>query len=52
MADLVELLRGSLEEVAREEKEAEVEIGEEGVELVVRRVVGGKVHTVLALQGR
>jgi hypothetical protein len=52
MADLVELVRGSLDEVQREEKEAELEVNEEGIEFVLMRTVGGKVHTVMKMVGR
>jgi hypothetical protein len=52
MADLVEFMRISVGEVQREEKEAVLEMTEEGAELVFSKMVGGKVHTVLVLFGR
>lgn len=48
----MELVRGSLEEVQREEKQAVLDVTEDGIEFALTRTVGGKEHTVLRLHGR
>jgi hypothetical protein len=52
IADFVEFMKTSLDEVQNQEKAASLEIIEGGIELILTRTVAGKTHAVMHLTGR